>query len=247
MAEIWGAAIVGAAVVGGAAISASASGKAAGAQENAANTAADTQRYMYDTTSGYEAPYRQAGQTALSQLSAGTAPGGQFMQSYTGADLTSDPGYQFRLAQGEKGVENSASAAGMALSGAALKGLDQYNQNFASNEYQNAYNRFNTDQSNRYNRLYNIAGLGQNANSVTATSGAAAANGIASAQIGAGNAAAAGYVGQANAINGGISTLGNYYQAQNALSGSSYGSGGNYWYNGGNSTAGLIQDSELPG
>ncbi len=214
---------IGATALVGTAVSASASGKAASAQENAANTAANTQLQMYNTTNANEAPYRQAGQTALSQLTAGTAPGGQFSQQYTGADLSSDPGYQFRLAQGAKGVANSGSATGMTLSGAQLSALDQYNQGFASNEYQNAYNRYTTQQQNRYNNLYSIAGLGQNATAVTGSAGQNAANQISSAQIGAGNASAAGTVGQANAINSGASTIANYYQQQQALSGSSYG------------------------
>ena len=215
------AAVIGSAVVG-AASSSVASSKAAGAQENAANAAANTQRYMYDTTNANEAPYRQAGQTALSALTAGTAPGGQFTQQYTGADLSSDPGYQFRLAQGLKGVQNSGSASGMTLSGAQLSAVDQYNQGFASNEYQNAYNRYTSAQQQRYNNLYSIAGLGQDATAVTGSAGQNAANQISSAQIGSGNAQAAGYVGTANAINSGTSTLANYYQQQQALYGTSY-------------------------
>ncbi len=222
------AAVVGAAVVGvaGSAISASASGKAAGEQEQAAQNATQEQQYQFDTTNANEAPYRQAGQTALSQLNAGTAAGGQFTQQYTGADLASDPGYQFRLQQGLKGVQNSGSASGMSLSGAQLSALDQYNQGFASNEYQNAYNRYTTAQQNRYNNLYSIASLGQNATAVTGNLGQQTANQISSNDIGAGNAAAAGTVGQANAINSGISSIGNYYQQQQALSGSSYGNYG---------------------
>lgn len=58
--------------------------------------------------------------------------------------VTQNPGYQFRLDQGMKGVENSASARGMSLSGNTLKGLTEYGQNYATGEYQNALNRYGT-------------------------------------------------------------------------------------------------------
>jgi hypothetical protein len=233
------AAVVGSAVVG-AVVSSSASSKAANAQQNAANTASGEEKYQYDTTNANEAPIRAAGLSALSQLNSGTAPGGQFSQNYTGADLTSDPGYQFRLAQGAKGVANSGSAAGMTLSGAQLKATDQYNQGFASNEYNNAYSRFTNDQTNRYNRLYSLAGLGQNATAVTGNIGATTAAQIGSNTIGAGNAQAAGYVGQANAVNSGLSTLSNYYQQQNAAAGtqSSYAPASTSGYTGAATTPG---------
>ena len=218
--------------IAGAALSSNASKTAAGQQERAANAATQEEQYQFDQTNANEAPYRQAGTTALSQLSAGTAAGGQFTQQYTGADLASDPGYQFRLQQGLKGVQNSGSAAGMNLSGAQLSALDQYNQGFASNEYQNAYNRYTSAQQQRYNNLYSIAGLGQQATAVTGQLGQQTANQISSNDIGAGNAAAAGTVGSANAINGGISnltntgmSLANLYSQNQALTSSSYGTG----------------------
>jgi hypothetical protein len=208
--EGWGAALAATAVVGGA-VGAVGANKAAGAQEDAAETAENTQLQMYNQTRDDQAPYREAGYTALSRLGSGTAPGGEFDQTFDASKFQTDPGYQFRLAQGQRGVESSASARGGVLSGAALKGLDQYNQNFASNEYQNAYNRFNNDQTSRYDRLASIAGVGQTSVKQTGLLGQQAANQIGSAEIGAGNAKAAGYVGTANAINGTVQTLGNYY------------------------------------
>jgi hypothetical protein len=70
-------------------------------------------------------------------------------------DYQADPGYTFRLAQGNKSLENSASGRGMQLSGATLKALADYNQGEASNEYQNAVNRFNTNRSNLQQVGYN--------------------------------------------------------------------------------------------
>lgn len=208
---------IAAVAVAGTAYGAYSAHQAASDQKNAANQAAQTQADMYNQTVARNQPYVDAGDTALNQISTGTAPGGEFNQNFTAADFQEDPGYQFRQAQGLKGVENSGAARGMTLSGAQLKGVDEYNQGFASNEYNNAYQRWSTDLSNRFSRLSSIAGLGQASANGTAAAGAGAANQISSAQIGAGNAAAAGAVGSANAITGGINSIGNYYQNQQLL------------------------------
>ena len=56
-------------------------------------------------------------------------------------DLQDDPGYQWRLDQGNKGVERSAAASGMLQSGKTLKGLQRWSQGLASQEYRDAYGR----------------------------------------------------------------------------------------------------------
>jgi len=53
-----------------------------------------------------------------------------------------DPGYLFRLSEGQKVLENSAAARGGLLSGQTGKALQQYGQNFASNEFGNIYDRY---------------------------------------------------------------------------------------------------------
>lgn len=82
-----------------------------------------------------------------------------------------DPGYQFRLQQGENAIEHAASAAGGRHGGDTLKALAEYNQNFASNEFNNYAQRQmgmagSADQFD-YNRQAGLAGLasgyGQNA------------------------------------------------------------------------------------
>lgn len=209
------------AVVGGAAIgtigAGIAGGKAAGAQEAAANTASATQLQMYNQTRADQAPWRAAGGTAVGQLSAGTAAGGEFNRNFTMADFNADPGYQFRMDQGSRALQASAAARGGLLSGGTLKALDRYGQDYGSNEYSNAYNRYNNDQSTRFNRLSSIAGLGQTSTAQTGAAGTAAANQISSAQLGYGNAAAAGYISQGNAISNGASSLGNFYLQQQYL------------------------------
>lgn len=210
------AAVIGGAVIGGLATSIS-GGKAASAQENAANTAQQTQLQMYNQTRADQAPYRQAGYTALGQLGTGTQAGGEFNRNFTMADFNKDPGYQFRMDQGSQALQRSAAARGGLLNGGTLKALDRYGQDFASNEYSNAYNRFNTDQSTRFNRLASIAGIGQTSVNQTGQIGANTANQIGSAQMGYGNAAAAGYINQGNAISNGASSIGNFYLQQQYL------------------------------
>lgn len=59
----------------------------------------------------------------------------------TGTSMLSDPSYQFRLQEGQRALENSAAAKGLTRTGAQMKGLQDYSQQFASQEYGNLYNR----------------------------------------------------------------------------------------------------------
>lgn len=141
---------------------------------------------------------------------------GSLMRSFGMQDFQADPGYAFRQSEGMKGVENSAAARGGLLSGAALKAIQKYGQDLASQEYGNAYQRFNADQTNKYNRLAGIVNTGQGATNQVGNAAANFGNAQASNLIGAGNAQAAGMVGSANAINSGIGQATNLYQ-QNQL------------------------------
>jgi hypothetical protein len=145
-----------------------------------------------------------------------------------------DPGYQARLKLGTQALQNSAAAHGDLLGGNTLNALQQYGQDYASNEYQNVYNRalqnyntnfnvFNANQSNLYNRFANIAGLGQTTAQQLGNVGMGTAGQIGNtlmtsgAQIGQqmNNAAAArasGYVGGANAWGGAMGNLSNLAQ-----------------------------------
>lgn len=141
-------------------------------------------------------------------------------------NLTEDPGYNFRLQEGLRALQNSAAARGGLLSGGTAKSINDYAGGSASQEYQNTYNRalqnyntnyntFTNDQSNLFNRLQALSGGGQTSANQLSASGLTAANnaaniGLTSAgQIGqqlnnAGAATGSGYVGSANAITGGI-------------------------------------------
>lgn len=114
-----------------------------------------------------------------------------------------DPGYWFRLQQGQQGLQNSAAAGSGALSGAALKDLLGYNQDMASTEYGNSFNRYQTQQGNIFSRLMGIAGLGQNAAAGVGNQGTQLAGQAGQFLSNAGTAAGSGIVGGANALTGG--------------------------------------------
>lgn len=109
---------------------------------------------------------------------------------FTQADYQQDPGYDFRLAEGQKALERSGSAKGMTLSGPGVKALTRYGQDFGSNEFQNAYqrfagersygtgeyqrafDRFSNDRNTRFSQLAAVAGIGQTANGQSNSAGA---------------------------------------------------------------------------
>jgi hypothetical protein len=114
-----------------------------------------------------------------------------------------DPGYAFRLQQGQQALLNGAAAGSGAVTGAALKDLLGYNQDMASTEYNNAFNRDQTQKGNIFSRLFSIAGLGQNAAAGVGNAGTAASGQAGQAITNAGTAAGSGIVGGANAITNG--------------------------------------------
>lgn len=140
-------------------------GKAATTAANigagAADRATALQQSQYDQTRADLAPYRTAGTNALAQLTAGTAPGGQFTKSFGMSDFEQDPGYGFRMSEGLKALDRTAAARGNLLSGSTLKGAQRYGQDLGSQEYQNAFNRYQTNRSNLINPLQSLAGIGQ--------------------------------------------------------------------------------------
>ena len=202
------AAVVGAATVAGSMYSSRQAGKAAKAQAASADRASQIQQENFEQTRKDLMPYKQAGDTSLSQLMGQMTPDGYFNQTYTGQDIYSDPSYQFRLQQGQDAIQSSAAAKGGLLTGATLKALQNYGQESASQEYSNAYNRFNADQTNRYNRLSNLIGIGQNAAAQVGNAGAQTSQAIANNTMAGANSIAAGQIGSANAWTNGAQQLG---------------------------------------
>ena len=201
-------AIVGAAVVG-AASTVYASGKAADAQVQAANTAAQTQLGMYNQTRSDLAPYRQMGEDAYATLQ----PKLKDLTDGVSIDpnvLKDSDYYRFAESQGLKTAQNSAAARGLGKSGAALKGATSFAEGLATGTYKDAFNMAVTNQTNTFNRLKSLIDTGNNAAAQTGSAGSTAATGAANAQIGAGNAQAAGYNAAGGAIANAANNVGGY-------------------------------------
>jgi hypothetical protein len=115
-----------------------------------------------------------------------------------------DPGYAFELQQGTQALQNAASAGSGAFSGASLKDLLGYSQNFARTGYNDAFNRYQTSQGNIFNRLSSLATLGQNAAAGVGASGTALAGNAGQMYSNAGSAYGAGIVGAGNAASDGL-------------------------------------------
>ena len=171
---------------------------AANIQAAAADKSSQIQKDMFEQVRGDLNPYRTAGSDALAQLMGKMQPNGFFNQTYQGQDIYDDPSYQFRVNQGNNAIQGGAAAQGGLLSGATLKALQNYGQESASQEYQNAYNRFNADQTNQYNRLSNLVGIGQNAAAQTGNAGAQTAQAIANNTMQGANSQAAGTIAAGN-------------------------------------------------
>lgn len=201
-----------AAAGGGALIGGYFSNQASQRQQDAAQYAADTQRDIYNQQRADQAPYRQAGYGALSQIQANMP---EYNKQFTAADFEAnkDPGYQWRLEQGQNAINRAAGASGGAVGASALQSLGNYSQGAASQEYQSAFNRYQQQINNSFNRLSSVAGLGQTSLGQTGQAGTAAGAGIAGSIQGGGNAAAAGQIGIGNAITGGISQGVGMYQS----------------------------------
>jgi hypothetical protein len=261
-----------AASIGGAAlIGAYSSNRASSAQQQSAGEATQAQREIADQQTALQReqylkqlelnePFRQAGLTGTNMLLAqlqgpnasakfGGVPGydpASAMKNFGAADFQADPGYAFRLSEGMKALDRTAAARGGLLSGSTLKGAQRYGSDLASQEYQNAFNRyqanrglqaqeygnafnrFQTERTNTLAPLQSLAGVGQSAAqqaqqaSQNYAAGTTASlgnygNAAASNMIGAGNARASGYVGGANAIGSGLGQGLNFYQNQNYL------------------------------
>ena len=105
-------------------------------------------------------PYSEAGKAAAEQLKAGVAPGGQFNAQPTAKDIQIDPGYAWRLQQGQLALDRSAAARGGAVSGTALQSSINFGQGSASQEYQNAFQRYQQNRQNNYADILGISNQG---------------------------------------------------------------------------------------
>jgi hypothetical protein len=160
----------GAALLGGA-MQSRAAGKAADTSAAASDRASDVQREMFERNVELNAPFREAGINALNKL----VPLTEY-QNFGMDQFQQDPGYAFRMSEGMKGLERSAAARGGLLSGATLKGIQRYGQDMASQEYQNAFNRYGIERDRRLGPLQSLAGVGQTTSQQLGAAGTQFAN-----------------------------------------------------------------------
>jgi hypothetical protein len=188
------------------------------AQTQATQDAILEQRRQFDLTRADQAPFRNTG-VAANQRLAGLlgldVPGangqmqprgsdfGSLLKRFGLSDLEADPVYQtglkFGLDTGTNAINQRAIASGGYNSGAALKALTRFGNDYATQRANESYNRFNQDQTNIYNRLAGVSGSGQTATNQVQSAGMNATNNITDLTTQAGNARAAGVVGGANA------------------------------------------------
>jgi hypothetical protein len=196
-------------------------------------------RYVFETQRADLAPYREAGEKGQNQLLTLLGLGGntgdpnfgkyataeyktsaydpnEAFRDFTMADFQEDPGYAFRMKEGLRAVDQQAAARGGLISGNALKASQAYGQDMASQEYTNAFNRYQAQRGfkagefgNQFNRFQTERGNTLSPYQNLAASGQAAA---------AGSAGAAGQYGSAagQAIGGYGSAVTNAYGAQGA-------------------------------
>lgn len=200
-------AVVGSAVIGG--ISAN---KAAGTQAAAADNAAAGQERMFERQVELSEPWRKAGEQALNKLIPLTD-----YTPFSMAQFQADPGYGFRMSEGMKALERSAAARGGLLSGATLKGIQRFGQDLGSQEYQNAFNRYQAERQARLAPLQSLAGVGQTTAQQIGEAGMRTAANVGETLTSGAAARASGYVGGANALTQGLGTYLNYSQGQNML------------------------------
>jgi hypothetical protein len=213
-----------ASLIGGA-MSSSSAEDAAQTQADAANRAADLQYKQFLETQKTQKPFLEAGYKGENRLldllglsdNTGAQGYGSLAKNFSMADYQADPGYDFRLTEGIKALDRTAASRGGLLSGAALKGVTRYGQGLASEEYQNAYNRYNTNRANILNPLQSLAGQGQTTANTLGAAGQNYATNAGNAYMNAGNAAASGYVGSANAWNNALGNATNAYTQNNLM------------------------------
>ena len=182
----------GAALLGGA-MQSRAAGKAADTAAAAADRASDVQREMFERNVELNAPFREAGITALNKLT----PLATEYTPFGMQQFQADPGYGFRMSEGMKALEGSAAARGGLLSGNALRGIQRFGQDLASQEFQNAFNRYGIERERRLNPLQSLAGVGQTTSRELGAAGTGFANTM--GNIGMNQAAVAGNAGMARA------------------------------------------------
>jgi hypothetical protein len=209
------------AIVASSLIGANAASQAGNAQARAAERSAQLQYQQYLDNVKRQKPFYDVGVNALPELVAAS--------KYTpfGMDqFQADPGYAFRLSEGQKALERSAAARGGLLSGGTGKALSRFGQEMGSQEYTNAFNRYQAERQARLGPLQSLTGMGQTTAQQIGAAGQTMAGNVGNEMTNSAAARASGYVGGANALTGGLNQYLNYTNSQNmtnALASRGYG------------------------
>jgi len=251
--------VAGGAALGSAAIGAFASSRASRAQSQSADKATDLSREQYEQTRADQRPFMEGGYAANNRMlellgiggNASAAGYGSANKPFSYSDMTADPGYSFRLSEGLRAMDQTAAARGGLMSGSALKAGQRYGQEMGSQEYQNAFNRYQINRSNILNPLQSMMGAGQTSANTLGNAGATYAGQAGNSIMSGGNARASGYMGPANAVAGGVGQYVNQMNNQALMErffggGSATGNPGNYGFTGASTLGGIDPNSVGP-
>ena len=186
--------------------------KAGDVQAGAMDRASEREYQQYRQDVARQKPFYDVGVNALPELVSASR-----YEPFTMDKFQADPGYAFRLKEGQKALERSAAARGGLLSGGTGKALQRFGQEMGSQEYTNAFNRYQAERTARLQPLQSLTGMGQTTAQQIGQQGQQTASNISNNMGNAAAARASGYVGQANALTGGLNTYLNYQQGQNTL------------------------------
>jgi hypothetical protein len=170
------------------------------AQARAADRATEEQRRQFERQIELQEPFRLAGVNALPELIEASR-----YTPFSMDQFQQDPGYAFRMREGLKALDRSAAARGGLLGGNQLRGVTQFGQDLASQEYTNAFNRYQSERAARLNPLQSLAGMGQSNAATMAQQAGQFGQNMAENALMRGNMRASGYAGIANAATSGIS------------------------------------------
>ena len=208
MSFITAASIVGGTTLLGSYLASNASKSAANTVANATTAGQQQMQGNLQALSPNYTPYLQTGQQGLSELQSQLP---SLTQGFGPEQLQSNlaPNYQFMLNQG-LGAQSQAMNVGGGGSNINTANT-KFAEDYASNAYQNAFNNYQTQQSNIFNRLASVAGIGSNAVSGLSNLATGTASNITQLGVGGAQATAAGITGSANAISSGIQGAGQAY------------------------------------
>lgn len=208
---MWQFLIPAAASLIGGKMSADAARGAANTSAAASDRATELQREMFERNIELNKPFREAGVTALNKL----VPMATEYTPFGMEQFQADPGYAFRMSEGMKALERSAAKRGGLLSGGMLKDIQRYGQNLASDEYTNAFNRYQAERQAQLNPLQSLAGIGQTTSQQLGAAGTQFANTV--GNIGMNQAAVSGNanMARASAYGGTLNQLARLYGGMN--------------------------------